>query len=75
MAEMSSEEQVLHVLQRQEPDCVPQFEWNVDRRVREALYPGCKNYIDFVAHSGVKPENYVAMVDTLHEHGCYSTRI
>ena len=35
MAEMTSEERVLCVLQRQQPDRVPHFEWLVDRRVRE----------------------------------------
>ena len=40
MVEMTSEERVLRVLQRQEPDRVPHFEWVVDHRVREALCPG-----------------------------------
>ena len=52
MAEMTSEERVLRVLQRQEPDRVPHFEWVVDRRVREALSPGCKNYADFAVQLG-----------------------
>ncbi len=51
MAEMTSEERVLCVLQRQEPDRVPHFEWLVDRRVREALSPGCTDPVEFaVAH-------------------------
>ena len=37
MAELTSEERVLRVLRRQEPDRVPHFEWAVDRKVRAAL--------------------------------------
>jgi uroporphyrinogen decarboxylase len=37
---MTSAERVLRVLQRQEPDRIPHFEWIIDRRVRDALYPG-----------------------------------
>jgi uroporphyrinogen decarboxylase len=52
MADMTSEERVLCVLRRQVPDRVPHFEWIVDRRVREALCPGCKNYTDFALQMG-----------------------
>jgi uroporphyrinogen decarboxylase len=52
MAEMTSEERMLCVLQRKEPDRVPHFEWLVDRRVREALCPGCKNSDDFALQMG-----------------------
>ena len=52
MVEMTSEERVLRVLQRQEPDRVPHFEWVVDRRVREALCPGCKSHNDFAVQMG-----------------------
>jgi uroporphyrinogen decarboxylase len=52
MVEMSSEERVLRVLQLQEPDRVPHFEWLVDHRVREALYPGCKSSEDFALKMG-----------------------
>jgi len=52
MAELTSEERVLRVLQRQQPDRVPHFEWLVDRRVREALCPGCKNHNDFAVQMG-----------------------
>jgi uroporphyrinogen decarboxylase len=52
MAEMTSEERVLRVLRRQEPDRVPHFEWLVDRRVREALCPGCKSHNDFAVQMG-----------------------
>jgi uroporphyrinogen decarboxylase len=52
MAELTSEERILRVLQRMEPDRVPHFEWIVDRRVREALCPGCKNYTDFAVQMG-----------------------
>ncbi len=52
MTEMTSEERVLRVLQRQEPDHVPHFEWMVDRRVREALCPGSKSNNDFAVKMG-----------------------
>jgi uroporphyrinogen decarboxylase len=52
MAEMTSEERVLRVLQRKEPDRTPHFEWIVDRRVREALCPGSKNHNDFALQMG-----------------------
>ena len=52
MAELTSEERILRTLQRKEPDRVPHFEWVVDRRVREALYPGCKSYTDFALRMG-----------------------
>jgi uroporphyrinogen decarboxylase len=52
MVEMTSEERVLRVLQRQEPDHVPHFEWVVDHRVREALCPGCKSHNDFAVQMG-----------------------
>jgi uroporphyrinogen decarboxylase len=52
MVEMTSEERVLRVLQRQVPDRVPHFEWVVDHRVREALYPGCKSHDDFAVKMG-----------------------
>jgi uroporphyrinogen decarboxylase len=47
MVEMTSEERVLCVLRRQQPDRVPHFEWLVDRRVREALSPDCTDPIEF----------------------------
>jgi uroporphyrinogen decarboxylase len=52
MAEMTSEERVLRVLQRQQPDRVPHFEWVVDHRVREAICPGCKSHDDFAVQMG-----------------------
>jgi uroporphyrinogen decarboxylase len=52
MAEMTSEERVLRVLRRQEPDRVPHFEWLVDRRVREALLPGCQSHNEFALKMG-----------------------
>ncbi len=45
---MTSRERVLAVLRREEPDRIPHFEWAVDRKVREALCPGC-SYPEFVA--------------------------
>jgi uroporphyrinogen decarboxylase len=52
MIEMTSEERVLRVLQRGQPDRVPHFEWLVDHRVREALCPGAKDHNDFAAQMG-----------------------
>jgi len=52
MAEMTSEERVLCVLQRQQPDRVPHFEWLVDRQVREALLPGVTNHNEFAVQMG-----------------------
>ena len=52
MVELTSEERILRVLQRQEPDRVPHFEWLVDRRVRNALCPGCKSPDDFALQMG-----------------------
>jgi len=52
MTELTSEERVLRVLQRQEPDRVPHFEWLVDRRVREVLSPGCRSHNDFALKMG-----------------------
>jgi uroporphyrinogen decarboxylase len=49
---MNSEERMLCVLQRQEPDRVPHFEWLVDRRVRDALCPGCKSHNEFAVKIG-----------------------
>jgi uroporphyrinogen decarboxylase len=51
-AKLTSAERMLRVLQRKEPDRVPHFEWLVDRRVREALCPGCKNYNEFAVALG-----------------------
>ena len=49
---MNSEERIYRVLRRQEPDRVPHFEWSVDRRVRDALYPGCKSQNEFAVKIG-----------------------
>lgn len=40
MNELTSAERVRRVLQREEPDRLPHFEWIIDRRVRDALCPG-----------------------------------
>jgi uroporphyrinogen decarboxylase len=53
MPELSSEERVLRVLRRQEPDRVPHFEWVVDRKVRSALCPGCNSYNEFAGRMGL----------------------
>jgi uroporphyrinogen decarboxylase len=52
MAEMTSEERVLCVLQRQQPDRVPHFEWLVDRQVRGALLPGVTDHNEFADQMG-----------------------
>ena len=41
MAEMTSTERVMCVLRNEEPDRIPHFEWIIDRRVRQAICPGC----------------------------------
>jgi uroporphyrinogen decarboxylase len=51
--ELTSEERVLRVLQRQEPDRVPHFEWAIDKKVRSALAPGCTSLNDFAARMGI----------------------
>jgi uroporphyrinogen decarboxylase len=52
MVEMTSEERVLRVLQRGQPDRVPHFEWLVDHRVRKALCPDAKDHNDFAVQIG-----------------------
>jgi uroporphyrinogen decarboxylase len=52
MAELTSVERIMRVLRREEPDRVPHFEWLVDRKVREALCPGCKTYNEFAVRMG-----------------------
>ena len=52
MAPLTSTERVLRVLRREEPDRVPHFEWLVDRRVRDALCPGCTDHNDFAVRMG-----------------------
>lgn len=52
MAEMTSKERILRVLQRREPDRVPHFEWLVDHKVREAILPGCADPNAFAVHVG-----------------------
>ena len=47
MPQMTSTERVLCVLRREEPDRVPHFEWLIDKGVREAICPGCKDHNDF----------------------------
>ena len=53
MAELSGKQRVLRTLNRQEPDRVPHFEWSVDRRVREALLPGCRTLNEFAVKMGL----------------------
>lgn len=56
MPEMTSVERVITALKREEPDRVPHFEWLVDRKVREALCPGCTSapsFADYMGHDAV----------------------
>ncbi len=53
MAEMTGEERILRVLDRREPDRVPHFEWAIDRKVRQALSPGCGTLNEFAARMGL----------------------
>jgi len=52
MARLTSEERIMRVLRREEPDRVPHFEWLIDRKVRDALLPGCKDTNDFAVRMG-----------------------
>jgi uroporphyrinogen decarboxylase len=52
MTEMTSEERVLCVLERRQPDRVPHFEWLVDHRVRETLCPGIQDHNEFAVQIG-----------------------
>jgi len=49
---MTSAERVMQVLNREEPDRVPHFEWLVDKKVRDALCPGCKDHNEFAVRMG-----------------------
>ncbi len=40
MSDWTGAKRVMRVLQRQEPDRIPHFEWIIDRKVREAICPG-----------------------------------
>ena len=53
MTELSGKERILRVLQRQEPDRVPHFEWSIDRKVRDALLPGSRNLNEFAVKMGL----------------------
>lgn len=50
VSEMTSLERVLTALRGGEPDRIPSFEWLIDRRVIQALYPG-DDLFDFVEHA------------------------
>jgi len=41
MSEMTAAERVMCVFRREQPDRIPHFEWILDRKVREAICPGC----------------------------------
>jgi uroporphyrinogen decarboxylase len=53
MKEMTGEQRVLRVLDRREPDRVPHFEWAIDRKVRDALAPGCETLNRFAERMGL----------------------
>jgi uroporphyrinogen decarboxylase len=53
VAELTSEERIMRVLRREEPDRVPHFEWLIDRKVREAICPGCGDTNDFAVRMGL----------------------
>jgi len=53
MAELTSAERVMRALRRQEPDRVPHFEWSIDRKVRQALCPGCSSENEFAVRMGL----------------------
>ncbi|MBL7152262.1 MAG: hypothetical protein ISS79_00980 [Phycisphaerae bacterium] len=52
MAELTSAERVRRVLDRQEPDRIPHFEWLFAKNVREAICPGCTSHNDFAVRMG-----------------------
>ena len=52
MAELTSAERVRRVLNRQEPDRIPHFEWLIARNVREAICPSCESHNDFAVRMG-----------------------
>ena len=52
MSELTSSERVMRVLRREEPDRVPHFEWLIDKKVQQALCPGCKDHNDFAVRMG-----------------------
>ena len=41
---MNSRKRIIAALERRQPDRVPLVEWVVDRRVMEAILPGCDVY-------------------------------
>ncbi len=47
MAELTSQERIMRVLERKEPDRVPHFEWLISKHVREALCPGSGDHNTF----------------------------
>ena len=47
MATMTSAERVMRVLNREEPDRVPHFEWLIDPRVISGIVPGCTDHHTF----------------------------
>jgi uroporphyrinogen decarboxylase len=53
MGEMTSKDRVLRVLERQEPDRVPHFEWAIDRKVRAALAPEARTLNEFAVRMGL----------------------
>ena len=52
MSELTCTERVMRALRREEPDRVPHFEWLVDKKVRDAVCPGCKDQNEFAVRMG-----------------------
>lgn len=52
MAELTSEERMIRVLNKQQPDRVPHFEWYIDNKVIDALSPG-SDYEKFCYEMGI----------------------
>jgi hypothetical protein len=47
---ITCEERIIRVLKHEEVDRIPTFEWFVDKKVVNALYPGA-TYEEFVYHT------------------------
>ena len=44
MESLSSFERIKTVLQLQEPDRIPTFEWSINEKVRNGLFPGSSDF-------------------------------
>ncbi len=52
MAELTSAERIKRVLNRQEPDRVPHFEWLISKQLITAIHPDCKSHNEFAVRMG-----------------------